>query len=80
MTWPLRIFAYNVTQRSIRVAARELRVAMRYAPAALRADLELTMERLQAHDDACDALLETENEPQELDVELGVELGAKEPE
>ena len=78
MTWPLRIFAYSVAQRSIRVSARELRVAMRHAPDSLKPELEATLERLQAHDEACDTLLDGENEPQELDVELGVEMGAKE--
>ena len=61
MIWPNKVFAYNVAQASIRVAAREVRVARRHAPDAVRPEIDSVLEGLAALDEALGLALEDDD-------------------
>jgi len=67
MIWPNKVFAYNVAQASIRVAAREMRLARRHAPDAVRPELDAVLEQLAKLDEACGLALEDDDPRDAID-------------
>jgi hypothetical protein len=67
--WPHKIYAANVTQRSVRASARELRTALRAAPEPVKAEIQRLLLQLQALDEQCDDLLAKVGDNDEVDPE-----------
>lgn len=60
------LFAHNACGRSIRVAARELRVARRYASESVAPILDEILEKLALADEACDAQIERDSDKTDI--------------
>lgn len=67
--WPHKIYAANVTQRSVRASARELRTALRAAPEPVKEEIQRLLLQLQALDEQCDDLLAKVGDNDEVDPE-----------
>lgn len=67
--WPHKIYAANVTQRSVRASARELRTALRAAPEPVKEEIQRLLLQLQALDEQCDDLLARVGDNDEVDPE-----------
>lgn len=66
------LFAHNACGRSIRVAARELRVARRHATGEVAAMLDTILASLEVADDACSAQILANSDQTEItDLEEG---------
>lgn len=65
------LFSHNACGRSIRVAARELRVARRYARDGVALLLDEALEKLALADEACDALIERHSDRTDITEEEG---------
>ena len=64
------LFAMNACGRSIRVAARELRVARRFAGESVAPLLDDVLERLAVVDEICDAAIAADSDQTDITEEI----------